>query len=427
MMVGVPVLFCACVCACWPFVWVMGVVVGVCGVWWCCFQYCVAVVFASRRVPGVLVCVVAGACSGVVWLVACFLVVVVAWLGFGACVRGWGARVGVGVVGWVCVSRFRMLTCLGLFLVFGCCLLFVWLITLPGVVGAVVGVCCFGWRAARVVASSGCVFLGSCVFLGCCFVLLVCVLVCVCVWWGVRVWVSVCVCGCLGGGCVVGGGVVSVWLGVVVAGGGVGVSFGVGSRVFVLGGVGVPVFSSGGVVSVLPGAGVVVPLSGSGSSSGGVVVAGCGGVVVCVLCAARVFGGGWCFLVLRRWARAAGVGVAKVVGLLGSVGVGGGVGASLCSCVLVVAFSPGFASASGSVSSSSLSVRSLADGGGRVGVGFGACVRGWGARVGVFCRCGLVGWLVPARLGVCLSASAGRVFVGVLVGWCCAWCFVGAG
>ena len=39
----------------------------------------------------------------------------------------------------------------------------------------------------------------------------------------------------------------------------------------------------------------------------------------------------------------------------------------------------------------------------------------------------LVGWLVPARLGVCLSASAGRVFVGDRVGWWRAWCFVGAG
>lgn len=57
-----------------------------------------------------------------------------------------------------------------------------------------------------------------------------------------------------------------------------------------------------------------------------------------------------------------------------------------------------------------------------------ACVYACGhARVGVFCRWGEVGWLVPARLGVCLFASAGRVFVGVLVGRCRAWCFVGAG
>lgn len=56
-MVGVPVLFMVWVGACWPLVWVMGVVVGVSGVWWCCFQYCVAVVSASRRVPGVGVCV----------------------------------------------------------------------------------------------------------------------------------------------------------------------------------------------------------------------------------------------------------------------------------------------------------------------------------------------------------------------------------
>ena len=67
-------------------------------------------VFLSRRVPGVVVCVswlVPGACSGV------------GWLGFGACVRDWGACVGVGVAGLMCVSWFRMLTCLGLFPVFG--------------------------------------------------------------------------------------------------------------------------------------------------------------------------------------------------------------------------------------------------------------------------------------------------------------------
>ena len=56
----------------------------------------------------------------------------------------------------------------------------------------------------------------------------------------------------------------------------------------------------------------------------------------------------------------------------------------------------------------------------------GFCLPGH-ARVGVFCRWSEVGWLVPARLGVCLSASAGRVFVGVFVGWWRAWCFVGAG
>ena len=100
------------VCVCVPLVWVMAVGVGVSGFWWCCFQYCVAVVWASRRVPGVGVCVswlVPGACSGVAWLVA--------WLGFGARVCDWG--VGVGVAGLVCVSWFRMLTCSGLFPVFG--------------------------------------------------------------------------------------------------------------------------------------------------------------------------------------------------------------------------------------------------------------------------------------------------------------------
>ena len=103
-------LFVVWVGACWPFVWVMAVGVGVFGFWWCCFQYCVAVVFASRRVPGVGVCVlwlVFGVCSGVGWLV---------------CVLWW----------------FRMLMCSGLFLVF--LVLFVLLITVcvPG--GGVCGV-----------------------------------------------------------------------------------------------------------------------------------------------------------------------------------------------------------------------------------------------------------------------------------------------
>lgn len=81
MMVGVPVLLIVCVSAFVPFVWVMVVGVGV--FWWCCFQWWVAVVLASRRVPGVLARV------GVVgWLVSC-VCLVVAWL----CVSG---VVGVG-------------------------------------------------------------------------------------------------------------------------------------------------------------------------------------------------------------------------------------------------------------------------------------------------------------------------------------------
>ena len=209
--------------------------------------------------------------------------------------------------------------------------------------------------------------------------------------------------GCLGAGCVVAGGGLPVWLGDAVAGGGVSVGFDVGLRVFVLSGVGVP--ASGGVdasvgssvsapVSGLVGSGVGALVGGAGGSASGgsvsssdvpasVPVDVAGGVAVCVPCAVRVFGGGWCSLVLRRWARAAGVGVGVVDGLLGSGGVGGGVGASLRSSALVVASSPGFASASGSVFSSPLSARSLAGGGGRVGVGFGARVCDWGARVGV--------------------------------------------
>jgi hypothetical protein len=191
--------------------------------------------------------------------------------------------------------------------------------------------------------------------------------------------------GCLGAGCVVRGGVLPSWLRDAVAGGGVSVGFDVGLRVFTLGGVSAPasgsspavsgpVSVSGSVVPVLPDAGVgasgsVVEDSASGGSvsSSDVAVSGpvdvAGGVAVCVPCARAVFGDGWCFLVLRRWCAAAGVDVAQAGVLLGSVSVSG--------------------SASGSVSSSPLSARLLANGGGRVGVGFGARVRDWGARVGV--------------------------------------------
>ena len=54
-----------------------------------------------------------------------------------------------------------------------------------------------------------------------------------------------------------------------------------------------------------------VAVSGSGS--------GVGVVRVCVPCAVRVFGDSWCSLVLRWWARAAGVDGAKVDALFGSV------------------------------------------------------------------------------------------------------------
>lgn len=89
MMVGVPVLLVACDSACVPLTWVMAVAVGVS--WWCVFQWCVAVVWASRRVPGVC------GCLGVVgWLVSC-VSVVVAWLWVS------GVCVGVGVVVLRCV------------------------------------------------------------------------------------------------------------------------------------------------------------------------------------------------------------------------------------------------------------------------------------------------------------------------------------
>lgn len=95
-------LFCACECACWPFTWVMAVGVGVSGFWWRVFQWWVAVVSASRRVPGVGVCVCVLVCSGVGWLVPGVS-------GAKACVAGL-----VCVLWW-----FRMLTCLASFRVFG--------------------------------------------------------------------------------------------------------------------------------------------------------------------------------------------------------------------------------------------------------------------------------------------------------------------
>lgn len=94
-------LFWVCECACVPLVCVMVVGEGCSGL--CCFQYCVAVVSASRRVPGVVVGFgVWVACSGVGWLVV------------GACARVVGASVGVAWL--VCVLwRFRILTCLASF------------------------------------------------------------------------------------------------------------------------------------------------------------------------------------------------------------------------------------------------------------------------------------------------------------------------
>lgn len=184
--------------------------------------------------------------------------------------------------------------------------------------------------------------------------------------------VSSCERGCLGVGCVVAGGVLPVWLRDGVAQGGVSVGFDVGGRVFTLGGVSAPV--SGSVVPVSPDAGV----GASGSS---------GGVRVCVPCAVRVFGDSWCSLVLRRWARAAGVDGVKVDALLGPVASGSDSGP--------VASGSAFSSGGGVVSSgllfsspSPVSARGSASlrspvGGGRVGVGFGARVRDWGARVGV--------------------------------------------
>ena len=183
--------------------------------------------------------------------------------------------------------------------------------------------------------------------------------------------------GCLGVGCVVAGGVLPVWLRGAVASGGVSVGFDVGERVFTLGGVSAPASGSSpavsGPVSV---SGSVVPVSpdaGVGASDSS------GGVRVCVPCAVRVFGVSWCSLVLRRWARAAGVDVSVVSGLLSSASgvsvssspVSGGSASSPSRSLLSIS-APGSGSAPVSSSVSS-----------RVGVGFGARVRDWGACVGV--------------------------------------------
>lgn len=80
-------LFMVWVGACWPFTWVMGVAVGVSGVWWRVFQCRAAVVLPSRRVPGVV-------------------------LGFGVLVVA------------TCVAWFRMLMCVAPLSCFLFCLLF---------------------------------------------------------------------------------------------------------------------------------------------------------------------------------------------------------------------------------------------------------------------------------------------------------------
>lgn len=165
-----------------------------------------------------------------------------------------------------------------------------------------------------------------------------------------------------------------MWLRDGVVSGGVSVGFDVGGCVFMLGGVSVPVSGSLPVVSgPVCVSGSVVPVSpdvgvGVSGFSGGV-----GGVRVCVPCAVRVFGVSWCSLVLRRWARAAGVGGVKVDVLLGSVS-GSGSGSVVSG---LFSSSSSLVSARGSVSLCS------PVGGGRVGVGFGARVRDWGACVGV--------------------------------------------
>lgn len=140
------------VCAVVPPVWVMAVGVGVSGFWWCCFQWWVAVVWASRRVPGVVVGVV------VFWLVwVCFGVF--AWLGVGESV--WWFRMLMRVLAsflsfwfcflvlfclvnnglsWVLVCWIACLWCVSwLFVVCVFCFLFVWCGCVGVFVGGVVG------------------------------------------------------------------------------------------------------------------------------------------------------------------------------------------------------------------------------------------------------------------------------------------------
>lgn len=216
--------------------------------------------------------------------------------------------------------------------------------------------------------------------------------------------------GCLGVGCVVAGGVLPVWLRDGVAQGGVSVGFDVEGRVFTLGGVSAPV----------------------SGSSGGV-----GGVRVCAPCAVRVFGVSWCSLVLRRWARAAGVDGVRVDVLLGSapgsdsgpVASGGAASSRVSGLSSPSSCSP--SSVSGSVSTSSASVSSPGFASvfvsSRVGAGFGARVRDWGARVGVgggvVSGGGVVaGWWARARgrvrglvSGVGVWGLVGLCGVGVVV------------
>ena len=219
-------LFMVWVGACVPFTCVMGVVVGASG-WWV-FQCCVAVVWASRRVPGVGVCVswlVPGACLGVVWLVSGVGGLVWARFGVGWLVSGVsGVCAGVvwlvlvGVCWLVCVVWFRMLTCLASFFllvlsfVLSCCLVNN---GLPGCVGAGG---CLGWCGCVLCVFwgwlvVGCVFLclwaGGCVlwagesvfvcFLWVIGLLLVCWSRVVCVWgyWLLSLLVRECECWCL--------------------------------------------------------------------------------------------------------------------------------------------------------------------------------------------------------------------------------------
>ena len=176
-----------------------------------------------------------------------------------------------------------------------------------------------------------------------------------------------------------------MWLRGAVASGGVSVGFDVGGRVFTLGGVSAPVSGSSPVSGSVSVSGSVVPVSldagvGASGSSGGV-----GGVRVCVPCAVRVFGVSWCSLVLRRWARAAGVDGVRVDALLGSApGSDSGpvVSGSVLSSGGGVVSSGLLSSSPSPVSGGSVSLCSPV-GGGRVGAGFGARVCDWGARVGV--------------------------------------------
>ena len=143
---------------------------------------------------------------------------------------------------------------------------------------------------------------------------------------------------------------------------------------------------------------------------------------MCVPCARAVFGDSWCSLVLRRWARAAGFGGAKVDALLGFArGSVSAPGVSVSSASVLgsvpVSVSGSSSSSPSSVSArGSVSVRSASVGGGRVGVGFGARVGvGFGARVRGLGRLGGGWWWCGCLVGAWLLVGGSALWGGRVV------------